>query len=195
MPQRRGRASRIDSSADAALASIRQAVADVAAGQASAVVTNPIAKSVLYRAGFRHPGHTEFLAELAGKWRHAAAAGDDAVVARARRRARDHPSCAARGDRAAVDRPDRRDGPHRGRGSEGPFRHRAPAACGLRPQSACRRRRLARHRRDRRSSRRPSKSCAATASMPGARCRPTPCSTRRRARPTTARSACITTRR
>src|SRR5580698_6260559 len=54
-----------DSSADAALASIRQAVGDVAAGRASAVVTNPIAKSVLYRAGFRHPGHTEFLAELA----------------------------------------------------------------------------------------------------------------------------------
>ena len=53
------------SSADAALASIRQAVADVTAGKASAVVTNPIAKNVLYRAGFRHPGHTEFLAELA----------------------------------------------------------------------------------------------------------------------------------
>ncbi len=53
------------SSADAALASIRQAVADVQSGQASAVVTNPIAKSVLYQAGFRHPGHTEFLAELA----------------------------------------------------------------------------------------------------------------------------------
>jgi 4-hydroxythreonine-4-phosphate dehydrogenase len=52
-------------SADAAMASIRQAVADVAKGWASAVVTNPIAKSVLYRAGFRHPGHTEFLAELA----------------------------------------------------------------------------------------------------------------------------------
>jgi len=52
-------------SADAALASIRQAVADVVAGRASAVVTNPIAKNVLYRAGFRHPGHTEFLAELA----------------------------------------------------------------------------------------------------------------------------------
>jgi 4-hydroxythreonine-4-phosphate dehydrogenase len=52
-------------SADAALASIRQAVADVVAGRAAAVVTNPIAKSVLYRAGFRHPGHTEFLAELA----------------------------------------------------------------------------------------------------------------------------------
>ena len=53
------------SSADAALASIRRAVADVQSGQASAVVTNPIAKSVLYQAGFRHPGHTEFLAELA----------------------------------------------------------------------------------------------------------------------------------
>jgi 4-hydroxythreonine-4-phosphate dehydrogenase len=53
------------SSAPAALASIRQAVDDVRAGRASAVVTNPIAKSVLYRAGFRHPGHTEFLAELA----------------------------------------------------------------------------------------------------------------------------------
>jgi 4-hydroxythreonine-4-phosphate dehydrogenase len=52
-------------SANAALASIRQAVGDVMAGRASAVVTNPIAKSVLYRAGFRHPGHTEFLAELA----------------------------------------------------------------------------------------------------------------------------------
>ncbi|MEN3348702.1 MAG: 4-hydroxythreonine-4-phosphate dehydrogenase [Bradyrhizobium sp.] len=52
-------------SAAAALASIRQAVADVRAGKAAAVVTNPIAKNVLYRAGFRHPGHTEFLAELA----------------------------------------------------------------------------------------------------------------------------------
>jgi 4-hydroxythreonine-4-phosphate dehydrogenase len=54
-----------DTSAPAALASIRQAVADVVAGRAGAVVTNPIAKNVLYRAGFRHPGHTEFLAELA----------------------------------------------------------------------------------------------------------------------------------
>jgi 4-hydroxythreonine-4-phosphate dehydrogenase len=52
-------------SAPAALASIRQAVSDVVAGRAGAVVTNPIAKGVLYRAGFEHPGHTEFLAELA----------------------------------------------------------------------------------------------------------------------------------
>jgi 4-hydroxythreonine-4-phosphate dehydrogenase len=55
------------SSAPAAIAAIRQAVADVAAGRASAVVTNPIAKSVLYGAGFRHAGHTEFLAELAAR--------------------------------------------------------------------------------------------------------------------------------
>jgi 4-hydroxythreonine-4-phosphate dehydrogenase len=54
-----------ETSAGAAMASIRQAVEDVVAGRASAVVTNPIAKSVLYRAGFRHPGHTEYLAELA----------------------------------------------------------------------------------------------------------------------------------
>lgn len=52
-------------SAPSAIASIRRAVEDVQAGRASAVVTNPIAKAVLYRGGFRHPGHTEFLAELA----------------------------------------------------------------------------------------------------------------------------------
>jgi 4-hydroxythreonine-4-phosphate dehydrogenase len=57
-------------SAEAAMASIRQAVGDVMAGRASAVVTNPIAKSVLYRAGFRHPGHTEYLAELAATANH-----------------------------------------------------------------------------------------------------------------------------
>ena len=50
--RRRGPGSPDDTSADAAMASIRQAVGDVIAGRASAVVTNPIAKSVLYRAGF-----------------------------------------------------------------------------------------------------------------------------------------------
>jgi 4-hydroxythreonine-4-phosphate dehydrogenase len=59
-----------ETSALAAISSIRQAVADVVGGLASAVVTNPIAKSVLYRAGFRHPGHTEFLAELAATVGH-----------------------------------------------------------------------------------------------------------------------------
>ncbi|MFA5958356.1 4-hydroxythreonine-4-phosphate dehydrogenase PdxA [Hyphomicrobium sp.] len=49
----------------ATILSIRHAVADVAAGHASAVVTNPIAKSILYDAGFEHPGHTEYLGVLA----------------------------------------------------------------------------------------------------------------------------------
>jgi 4-hydroxythreonine-4-phosphate dehydrogenase len=53
---------------DAALVirSIDIAVAEVQAGRAAALVTNPINKDALYRAGFRHPGHTEYLAELAG---------------------------------------------------------------------------------------------------------------------------------
>jgi 4-hydroxythreonine-4-phosphate dehydrogenase len=52
-------------SAPAALAAINRAVADVSAGSAAAVVTNPVAKSVLYRSGFAEPGHTEYLAKLA----------------------------------------------------------------------------------------------------------------------------------
>jgi len=52
------------SSAQAAIASIRRAVADVMAGRAAAVVTNPVAKNVLYHSGFAEPGHTEFLATL-----------------------------------------------------------------------------------------------------------------------------------
>ena len=55
------------SSAPAAIASIRRAVADVMAGRAAAVVTNPVAKNVLYRSGFAEPGHTEFLAKLAAE--------------------------------------------------------------------------------------------------------------------------------
>jgi 4-hydroxythreonine-4-phosphate dehydrogenase len=53
------------SSAPAALAAIHRAVADVSAGLAAAVVTNPVAKNVLYRSGFAEPGHTEYLAKLA----------------------------------------------------------------------------------------------------------------------------------
>lgn len=49
----------------AVIAAIEAATAAVSRGYASAVVTNPIAKNVLYAAGFAHPGHTEFLAVLA----------------------------------------------------------------------------------------------------------------------------------
>ena len=54
-----------ETSAPAALAAIHRAVADVGAGLAAAVVTNPVAKNVLYRSGFAEPGHTEYLARLA----------------------------------------------------------------------------------------------------------------------------------
>jgi 4-hydroxythreonine-4-phosphate dehydrogenase len=52
------------SSAPAAISSIRRAVNDVMAGAAAAIVTNPVAKNVLYNWGFAEPGHTEFLAAL-----------------------------------------------------------------------------------------------------------------------------------
>ena len=44
---------------------IDRAVADCLACRAAAVVTCPIAKKPLYDAGFRFPGHTEYLAHLA----------------------------------------------------------------------------------------------------------------------------------
>jgi 4-hydroxythreonine-4-phosphate dehydrogenase len=53
------------SSAPTAIAAIRRAVDDVLGGAAHAIVTNPVAKSVLYHGGFTDPGHTEFLARLA----------------------------------------------------------------------------------------------------------------------------------
>jgi 4-hydroxythreonine-4-phosphate dehydrogenase len=54
-----------ESSAPAAIAAIKRAARDVAQGRAAAIVTNPVAKSVLYRSGFSDPGQTEFLARLA----------------------------------------------------------------------------------------------------------------------------------
>lgn len=51
--------------AQAIIASIEKAVELTNSGATSGVVTNPISKAVLYDAGFKHPGHTEFLAELA----------------------------------------------------------------------------------------------------------------------------------
>ena len=56
--------------AAATLLSIERAVECVAKGEACGVVTNPIAKNVLYAAGFKHPGHTEFLGELAERFFH-----------------------------------------------------------------------------------------------------------------------------
>jgi len=52
--------------------SIKTAVGLAIEGSAAAVVTNPIAKHVLYAAGFTHPGHTEYLAALAARLSEAA---------------------------------------------------------------------------------------------------------------------------
>ena len=52
--------------AGAVVAAIDAAVAFAGAGRAGAIVTNPINKQVLYAAGFKYPGHTEYLAALAG---------------------------------------------------------------------------------------------------------------------------------
>ena len=55
-PDRRNAASVIES--------IRLAVELTLSGESSAVITNPISKDVVQSAGFRHPGHTSYLAEL-----------------------------------------------------------------------------------------------------------------------------------
>ncbi|HEY0105548.1 MAG TPA: 4-hydroxythreonine-4-phosphate dehydrogenase PdxA [Rhizomicrobium sp.] len=52
--------------AAAVIEAIETAVAAALRGEAAAVVTAPINKAVLAEAGFAHPGHTEFLAALAG---------------------------------------------------------------------------------------------------------------------------------
>ncbi|MSP81685.1 MAG: 4-hydroxythreonine-4-phosphate dehydrogenase PdxA [Alphaproteobacteria bacterium] len=52
--------------APAVIEAIDRAVALASGGRAAAVVTHPIHKKVLMDSGFRHPGHTEYLASLAG---------------------------------------------------------------------------------------------------------------------------------
>ncbi|MDO4904056.1 MAG: 4-hydroxythreonine-4-phosphate dehydrogenase PdxA [Lautropia sp.] len=51
---------------DAAFRAVRQAALDVMAGKARALVTAPLSKAAMNRAGHAFPGHTEILAELAG---------------------------------------------------------------------------------------------------------------------------------
>lgn len=56
--------------APAVIAAIETAVRQVVDGDACAIVTLPIAKSVLHEAGFPHPGHTEFVADLTANVAH-----------------------------------------------------------------------------------------------------------------------------
>jgi 4-hydroxythreonine-4-phosphate dehydrogenase len=59
-----------DANSASILGAIELAVTHVLAGDASALVTNPINKYVLYKAGFTYPGHTEFLASLSRHRKH-----------------------------------------------------------------------------------------------------------------------------
>ena len=52
------------------IAAIDEGVGLIMAGSAAALVTNPIQKEALYSAGFRHQGHTDYLASLASKTGH-----------------------------------------------------------------------------------------------------------------------------
>jgi len=52
--------------APAIIASIERAARLAQSGAVSGIITNPINKAALYHAGFSHPGHTEFLAEITG---------------------------------------------------------------------------------------------------------------------------------
>ena len=52
--------------APAVIEAIRRGAAFAQSRRAAALVTNPMQKETLYAAGFPHPGHTEFLGELAG---------------------------------------------------------------------------------------------------------------------------------
>src|SRR5258708_38644690 len=52
--------------APATLEAIERGARLALAGEIAGLVTNPIQKKTLQDAGFRHPGHTEYLAELAG---------------------------------------------------------------------------------------------------------------------------------
>lgn len=51
----------------AVLESIKRGVDFCLKGEAAALVTNPIHKAVLMDAGFNHPGHTEYVADLCGR--------------------------------------------------------------------------------------------------------------------------------
>jgi 4-hydroxythreonine-4-phosphate dehydrogenase len=62
VPDHPGRATPV--SAAVVIASITRAVEDTLHGACRGLVTAPIHKGALYAAGFQHPGHTEFLAEL-----------------------------------------------------------------------------------------------------------------------------------
>lgn len=69
--------------ASATIGAIERAVALARDGAASGVVTLPIAKATLYAAGFKHPGHTEFVAALTADMTYAGPRGPVMMLATA----------------------------------------------------------------------------------------------------------------
>ncbi len=133
---------------------IETATRFVLSGAASGLVTAPIAKSYLYAAGFKFPGHTEFLGELAPPVDAGDGVGPIMMLT-----ARDlrvslvtiHEASGAR-PQPPDHREDRQRRPrHRRRPAPG-FRRGARPRGGMRPQSPRRRRRRARPRGDRHRS-------------------------------------------
>ena len=94
------------------------------AGEIAGMVTNPIQKKTLQDAGFRHPGHTEYLAELAG--------GVDVAMMLACPELRVVPVTIhlslAEAVRTLDTRQDRARRPHRRGRAQGAVRHRPAAA-------------------------------------------------------------------
>jgi 4-hydroxythreonine-4-phosphate dehydrogenase len=65
---RHPQAGKIDpATAPQVIAAIDEAVELAFAGKAAGIVTNPIQKEALYQAGFRHQGHTDYLAHLSAR--------------------------------------------------------------------------------------------------------------------------------
>ena len=125
--------------AGAVIRSITRAVDLVLAGEVAAIVTNPIQKETLYAAGFRHEGHTDFLADLAVKAGHPA----EPVMMLSVGSLRSVPvtvhiplkEVPGRLSQAAIERQAR----VLARGACPALRHRRAAACRRRAQPACRR--------------------------------------------------------
>ena len=133
--------------ATAVIEAIARAVGDIRSGSAAAIVTNPINKKALYDAGFRHPGHTEFLGDPLGRMdRRSGETSDDARRAAPQNRPGHDPPAASRGGGGAERATDRRDGPRGRRRSQAPLRHPRATDCGRCAQPACRRRRRPRRR-------------------------------------------------
>ena len=160
-------------SGDAAIvAAIEMATAAVMAGEALALVTNPITKRTLNLAHLPYPGHTEFLAELAA--RHGGGSRPRPVMMLVAEELKVVPATVhipLTAVAKALTRPLLLETIRITAAALDPrLRHRAPAHCGDRAQSARRRRRPHRSRGDRRDRSRHSRACRRGSGGDGSAC-------------------------